>query len=94
MSSAPVLSQYITTTGSVVGARTLVRGIHMLGGVTAGTVQLRDGGAGGGIRIELPMPASTTAMQYLKLPGSGVLFETNVYATFTGGIVAATVFYG
>lgn len=66
----------------------------MLGGATAGTVQLRDGGAGGVIRIELPMPASATTLQYLELPGSGVLFEINVHATFTGGIVAATVFYG
>jgi hypothetical protein len=91
---APVLAQYVTATGSVVGARTRLKAVHMLGGATAGTFQFRDGGAGGVILTELPMPASAVGTMFVQLPGDGVLFSTNIYATFTGGVVAATIFYG
>ncbi len=64
-------------------ARCRLRGFYVIGGAGAGTVVLRDGGAGGPIRLTLNTVGSATAPVYMLLPGEGMLFRTNVHATLT-----------
>ena len=61
---------------------------------TAGTLVLKDGGSGGTNLLEVDIPAnSNTNSFYSLIPGEGILFSTNVYATMTG-IASITVYYG
>ena len=82
-----------TTSGTVVSGRTRLRAVSLLAGAAVGTVQLRDGGASGTILCELDTPASVTATVQFLLPGEGILFNTDIYATLTGGTLAVTAFY-
>jgi hypothetical protein len=52
---------------------------------------LKDGGSGGTTLVEVDVPA-TAAFHNVLVPGEGVLFDTNVYATLTNCYVS--VFYG
>jgi len=60
-------------------------------GAGAGSVLLKDGGSGGTTQIEVDVPA-TAAFHTVYIPGEGVLFKTNVYATLTNCYVS--IFYG
>lgn len=98
MSLAPVLAVRKTSSGAVTDAAARVKGVWIIGGTTAGTLQLKNGGSSGTVLIELDTPANTSGATvipaYLKIPSDGVYFKDDVYATFTGGTAAATVFYG
>jgi hypothetical protein len=93
-----VLAKRLTASGAVYAGRTRVRGVYLVGGTTAGTVQLKVGGSGGTILVELDTPANTAAANvipvYVEFPKDGVLFSSDVYATFTGGVASVNVFYG
>jgi hypothetical protein len=69
--------------------RVRVRGIW-IDGSGGGSVQFRDGGAAGVIRINIDTAGSGNSV---IIPGEGVLFKTDVYGTFTGVITGATIFY-
>ena len=80
------------TSGSLVAYRTRVKGMVITStGAGAGSVLLKDGGASGTTQIEVDVPA-TAAFHTVYIPGEGVLFETDVYATLTNCYVS--VFYG
>lgn len=87
-----VKNVHANASGSLVGYRTRVKGIIITStGGGAGSVLLKDGGSGGTTLIEVDVPA-TAAFHNALIPGEGVLFETNVYATLTNCYVS--VFYG
>jgi hypothetical protein len=73
-------------------ARTRVRAIYIVFGASAGSVVLKDGGSGGSTKITLNTIASATTTQYYILPGEGVLFGTDVYATITNA-ASVMIFY-
>ena len=86
-----VLSTSLAASGSVFGARTRVRGVIITPGASAGSLTLLDGGSGGTSKMVINTPAAGQAF-YVKIPGEGVLFSTNVYATISN--CSITVFYG
>ena len=87
-----VKNVHANASGSLIGFRARVKGMVITStGAGAGTVQLKDGGSGGTIKIEIDVP-STAAFHSVYVPGEGVLFETNVYATLTNAYIS--VFYG
>jgi hypothetical protein len=87
-----VKNAHLNASGSVYAGRTRVRGIVITSsGGGAGSVLLKDGGSGGTTLIEVDVPA-TAAFHNAIIPGEGVLFETNVYATLTN--CSISVFYG
>lgn len=98
MSLAPVLAVRKTSSGDITDAAARAKGVWLVGGTTAGTLQLKDGGSGGTVLVELDTPANTSGATvipaFVKIPSDGVYFKTSIYATFTGGLAAVTVFYG
>ena len=66
----------LTSTGTVVAGPTRIRSIYC--GATAGTVELKDGGAGGTSKFLLAMAAG----QVCDLPGS-IFFASDCHATLT-----------
>ena len=90
-----VKSTHLNASGSVFGSRARVKGFSICATAsTAGTLLLKDGGSGGTTLIEIDIPSNSNPNSfYLLIPGEGVLFTTNIYATLTG-IASVTVFYG
>ena len=76
--------------GSVYAARTRVKGIT-ISYASGGTVELKDGGAGGTTRFAFTAPAAAGSVSML-VPGEGILFYTNVYTVLSSA--TAVVFYG
>lgn len=66
----------LTATGTVVAGRTRIRSVYC--GGTGGTVELKDGGAGGATKFLLVMAAGQTC----DFPGS-IEFATDCHATLT-----------
>lgn len=78
-----IFTSTLTSSGEVTDNRSRVRGIYYVAGGTAGSVQIRDGGASGTIKINIATPASATATQWIDFPGRGVVFGTDVYVTIS-----------
>lgn len=79
-----------TTSGTVYGDRTRVKGVA-ISYAANGTVVLKDGGTGGVARLSFTAPNAAGSI-YMPIPGEGVVFNTDVYAALTNA--TATVFYG
>ena len=91
MMQTDVKAKSLAVSGSVFGDRTRVKGLVVEPGTGPGSVELKDGGASG----TSVMTINTTALGEpfnVLIPGEGVIFRTNVYATLTDAKV--TVFYG
>ena len=90
-----VKSTHLNASGSVYGARARVKGFSICATASAaGTLVLKDGGSSGTNRIEIDIPSNSNPNSfYVLVPGEGVLFDTNIYATLTN-IASVTVFYG
>jgi hypothetical protein len=86
-----VMAKSLAASGSVIGNRTRVRGLVIVPGTGAGSVVLKDGGASGTTILTIPTVANGEPFNVV-IPGEGVLFETDAYATLTDAGV--TVFYG
>lgn len=87
-----VSNVHANATGELIGYPTRVKTIVITStGGGAGTVLLTDGGAGGPTKIEVDVPNSAT-FHNIFIPGEGVRFNTNVYATLTNCYIS--VFYG
>ena len=82
----------LQASAAVTDARVRAKGIYIVHGAAAGSVQLRDGGAAGTVKAEFDTPA-VAGHVWLEFPGEGVLFETSLYATLTT-VTSVTVFYG
>ena len=90
MSGSDVNVSYVTATGTVASGRRRLVAIHYHSAGSTGTIVLRDGGASGTSKITLDFHATSTGD--LHIPDEGVLFETDIHATYTN-ITSATFFY-
>ena len=90
-----VKSAHANASGSVVGYSTRVKGFSICATASqAGTLLLKDGGSGGTTLLEVDIPANSNPNSfYTLIPGEGIRFSTNVYATLTN-IASVTVYYG
>ena len=90
-----VKSAHLNASGSVYASRTRVKGFSICATAsTAGTLVLKDGGSGGTTLLEMDIPSNSNPNSfYTLIPGEGILFSTNVYATMTG-LASITVYYG
>lgn len=90
-----VKSKHLNASGSVFGGPARVKGFSICATASqAGTLVLKDGGSSGTVEIEIDIPANSNPNTFYTLvPGEGVRFTTNVYATLTN-IASVTVFYG
>ena len=87
-----VKNVHLNASGSLVSFPVRVKGMVLTStGTGAGTMLLKDGGSGGTTLIEIDVPA-TAAFHSVIIPGEGVRFSTNVYATLTNCYVS--IFYG
>ena len=90
MSGSDVNVSYVTATGTVASGRRRLVAIHYHSAGATGKIVLRDGGASGTSRITLDFHATSTGD--LHIPDEGVLFETDIHATYSN-ITSATFFY-
>ncbi len=89
-----VKSKHLNASGSVFAGPGRLAGFTLVGGATTGTVQFRDGGASGTVLCEVDVPGNTNVNSfYVLVPGTGIRFFTNIYATFSGGLASCTTFY-
>lgn len=90
-----VKSAHVNASGSVYAGRARVKGFSICATAsTAGTLLLKDGGSSGTTLIEVDIPSNSNPNSFYTLvPGEGVLFSTNIYASLTG-IASVTVYYG
>jgi hypothetical protein len=87
-----VKSAHIEATGTIVNARTRLRGYQCISGGTAGDIIFRDGGASGTIRLQFNIGTGTQPVG-LPIPGQGILFTTDIHVTLPAS-AKVTVFYG
>lgn len=88
-----VKAGYVSATATVFDGRTRFKGLVVTPGSAAGTVVVRDGGAGGTTLFSTATLSSGTPFSVL-IPGEGVLCYTNLHVTVTGTATTAVVFYG
>lgn len=91
MMQTDVKAKSLSTSDSVYGDRTRVKGMVITPGGSAGSVILKNGGSGGTTIMTINTVANGETFNVI-IPGEGVLFSTNVYATLSNATV--TVFYG
>lgn len=82
----------ITGTGTAYAAPTRVRKLAWVNTATAGSIVLRDGGAGGTTELSLATPAAA-GFNSVDIPENGIRFEKDAHATLTN-VTSLTVFYG
>jgi hypothetical protein len=87
-----VLSAHTEATGTLVSARTRLRGYQCISGGTAGDIIFRDGGASGTIRLRFNIGTGTQPIG-LPIPGQGILFTTDIHVTLPA-TAKVTIFYG
>ena len=78
---------------SLVIGRSRVKAIYIVPDTGAGTVTFRDGGASGPVKIAVNTKASSTAPDYMLLPGEGLLFQTSIYIV-PSAVISTMVIYG
>ena len=78
---------------SLVIGRARVKSIYIVPSSGAGTVTFRDGGASGPVKIVINTLASSSAPDYILIPGEGVVFQTSIYIV-PSTVVSTMVFYG
>ena len=90
-----VKSAHLNASGSVFAGPARVKGFSICATASAaGTLVLKDGGSGGTTLIEVDIPSNSNPNSFYTLvPGDGVKFNTNIYATLTN-IASVTVYYG
>ena len=90
-----VKAKHLNASRSVFADRARVKGFSICATAsTPGTLLLKDGGSGGTTLIEVDIPSNSNPNSFYTLvPGEGVLFYTNIYASLTG-IASITVYYG
>jgi hypothetical protein len=56
-------------------------------------VTFRDGGVSGPVKIAVNTKASSTAPDYILMPGEGLLFQTSIYIV-PSAVISTMVIYG
>ena len=72
--------------------RNRVKAVYIVPAAGAGSVVFRAGGASGTVRMTINTLASSTAPNYVLLPGEGIVFQTDIYVDVTT-IGSVMVFY-
>lgn len=90
MSGSDIKASYVTATGTVASGRRRLCAIHYHSAGSTGKIVLRDGGASGTVVMTLDFHSTSTGD--LSIPEEGVLFETDIHATYTN-ITSATFFH-
>jgi hypothetical protein len=90
-----VKSTHLNASGSISNQPARIKGFSICATAsTAGTLLLKDGGSSGTTRVEIDIPSNSNPNSfYVLVPGEGVRFYTDIYATMTN-IASVTVFYG
>ena len=76
-----------------------ILGIYYVADSTAGTITIKDGGSSGTSIAVFDTPKGVAAnagenwVQYIPIPGDGLLCRTSGYATLSG-VAKVTIFYG
>jgi hypothetical protein len=91
MMQTDVKAVSLGSSATAFSGRTRVRGLVVEPGASAGSVVLKDGGSSGTTVMTINTPTSGQVFNVI-IPGEGVLFLTDVYATLSNAKV--TVFYG
>ena len=86
-------SKTLTGTGSVVSGPTRLVKLYLVGGSSAGSVVLKNGGSGGTTLFEMATPAGATLTQNIEFNDEGMRFETDWHATLTN-ITSITFLHG
>jgi len=80
--------------GVMFTGRMRLRGIYVVNGASAKTINFREGSATGTIRMKFATTAGVATNSYPDIPDEGLLFKDGGYVTFTqADITAMTVFY-
>ena len=93
MMQTDVKAGYVSATATVFDGTTRFKGLVVTPGSAAGTVVVRDGGAGGTTLFSTATLSSGTPFSVL-IPGEGVLCYTDLHVTVTGAATTAMVYYG
>ncbi len=90
-----VKSAHLNASGTVFAQPARVKGFSICATAsTAGTLLLKDGGSSGTTLLEVDIPSNSNPNSFYTLvPGEGIRFTTDIYATLTG-IASVTVYYG
>jgi hypothetical protein len=88
-----ILSTHLTASGTVSDNRNRLKAVSYRGNGTDGSLIFKNGGASGTTLLELDVGISDSFTIYVILPGEGILFQNNIYATLTN-VSAITAFYG
>ena len=72
--------------------RNRIKAIYIVPAAGAGSVVFKDGGVSGTTRLTVNTLASSTAPNYLLLPGEGIVFQTDIYVAVTT-VASVMVFY-
>jgi hypothetical protein len=86
-----VKAKSLAASGAITDTRTRVRSMVIEPGTSAGSVVLRDGGAGGTVLFTINTTANGETFNVL-IPEQGVLCLTSAYAALTNAKI--TVFHG
>ena len=99
MQTDVLASKVATTAGSMLDQNSLVIGrcrvkaIYIVPDTGAGTVTFYDGSETGPTKIAVNTKASSTAPDYMLLPGEGLLFQQGVYVV-PSAVISTLVIYG
>lgn len=85
-----VKAKSLDASGAITDARARVKGMVIEPGSGVGSVVLKDGGSGGTTILTINTQSGGAPLNVV-IPGEGVLFLTDAYATLTNAKV--TVFY-
>ena len=73
--------------------RVRVKAVYIVPSAGAGSVTFKDGGSSGTVKMTINTLASSTAPDYVLLPGEGIVFQTDVYVAVST-VASVMVFYG
>ena len=91
MYESPISTLNVAASAAVKSSRGKVLGIDINPSGTAGSIELRDDGASGTVKVKIDTPALATAVKYIEFPGY-VRFNTDIYVTLTD-VTSVTVFF-
>ncbi len=89
-----VKSTYRINDGDIFAGPARIKGVLISPATTAGSLVIKDGGAGGTTVFQASWPANTTPSPFnVLIPGEGIRCVSTAYADVTD-LTPITVFYG
>jgi hypothetical protein len=96
MQQTDVKSAHLSVAGTFFAGPTRVKGLIICPAAsTAATIQLKDGGSSGTVRLEIDTASNTNPNTYtFDVPGEGIKFDNSVYLALSAAVTGVTIFYG